>query len=238
MFNFLGIGAQKAGTTWLFQMLKQHPEIGFPIQKEAHYWNRKYPDTPVEKYLANFQDPKLIEGEITPAYAFLDIDTISLIHQYNPELKLVYLIRNPIDRAWSSAKMALARAEMELAEASDQWFIDHFNSKGSLLRGDYQQCISNWREVFDEQQLLVLNFDDIQRAPEKLLNDCCNHLSVPPFNPEQLETMDIHERVFSTTKQLMNDRLYSHLSTLYSNKINDLQEYLAIDLSYWLLSKD
>lgn len=233
MYKFLGIGAQKAGTTWLYEMLKQHPDLGFPLNKEAHYWDKKYPKLSPDDYFSHFISTQLIEGEITPSYSFLPLEVITEIHNIHPELKLIFIIRNPIDRAWSSAKMALERAEMTFEEASDQWFIDHFNSQGSLARGDYQKCISNWRSIFNYDQLLVLNFDDIRIAPQLLLGSCCDHLEIPCFNKQQFNDMHINHAIFSTSNQALNENLYSHLHKLYKNKISDLENYLSIDLSGW-----
>lgn len=233
MYKFLGIGAQKAGTTWLYEMLTQHPDISFPLHKEVHYWNRAYPGQAVEDYLSNFQHPTLCEGEITPAYAFLNLKVIKEVYRHQPELKIIYIIRNPIDRAWSSAKMALGRAEMQFHEASDQWFIDHFNSRGSLLRGDYEACLRNWKAVFNDNQLLVLNFDEIKHAPDEFLSKCCQHLGVKEFNALQLDLMKTDRAVFSTLEQNLNKNLHTQLFKLYHEKIIKLEDYLDMDLSEW-----
>lgn len=233
MYKFVGIGAQKAGTTWLYEMLSQHPDISFPLGKEVHYWNRAFPAQSVEDYLAKFQHPTLSEGEITPAYAFLPTATIEEIHKYQPDLKIIFIIRNPVDRAWSSAKMALGRAEMEYHEASDAWFIDHFNSRGSLVRGDYEACLRKWRAVYDAEQLLVLKFDDLKHAPEEILSRCCHHVGIKEFNMAQLNLMHTKQAVFSTSEQALNHTLKKHLLNLYQLKINKLEDYLSIDLSEW-----
>lgn len=233
MYKFLGIGAQKAGTTWLYEMLRQHPDISFPLNKEVHFWNSPYSEQSIVEYFSKFQHPSLCQGEITPAYAFLSTTTIEEIHRYQPALKIIYIIRNPIDRAWSSAKMALGRAEMEFHEASEQWFIDHFNSKGSLLRGDYETCLRNWLNVFDTNQILVLKFEDIKQAPDKILTQCCQHIGVQPFSTTQLESLTTDQRVFSTSEQNLSNNLQQHLLTLYQGKIDRLEQYLDINLDAW-----
>lgn len=70
MLDFLGIGAQKAGTTWLQVMLSQHPEIHFPLGKEVHFWNHQYKG--LAWYQAHFNNShqNCKQGEITPAYGF------------------------------------------------------------------------------------------------------------------------------------------------------------------------
>lgn len=233
MYKFLGIGAQKAGTTWLYEMLRQHPDISFPLNKEVHYWNKAYPNLSVEKYFSNFQHPELNEGEITPAYSFLAPKTIEEIHRHQPNLKIFYIIRNPIDRAWSSAKMALARAEMEFNEASDGWFIDHFNSKGSILRGDYEACLRKWSNIFDYKQILVIRFEELQLIPNEVLSKCCQHLGIKKFEALQLELMNTDQAIFSTLEHKANSYLKNHLFRLYQKKISHLEDYLGFDLSDW-----
>jgi len=102
----------------------------------------------VEWYKQLFANEACINGDITPCLWNSAYRSDSRNLDLMPHLRLIYLIRNPIERAWSSARMALGRAEMQQEEASDQWFIDHFKSKGSLARGDYETCIRQWRNVY------------------------------------------------------------------------------------------
>src|SRR5690606_5606591 len=92
--------------------------------------------------------------------------------------RLVYMVRNPVARAWSGALMALRRAEMKLEEASDQWFLDHFRSQGSQQRGDYAQCLSMWLRFFPKEQIVILDYDAIKTQPKKLLGAVAQHIGV------------------------------------------------------------
>lgn len=234
MLNFLGIGAQKAGTTWLYTQLLQHPDIRFPLGKEVHYWNRKFPRHSTTEYLNSFLQQDKCEGEITPAYGHLPLDTITSIRNTLPQLKVIYILRNPIDRAWSSALMALNRAEMEFDEASDAWFIDHFNSKGSRMRGAYEHCLKNWRNTFDHESVLIFFHEDIQTQPEQVLDMCCRHLSIAAFSEEALEKMSLRKKVFAGDPQIIRPALKQHLLGQYSDEIRSLSTYLQTDLSHWL----
>jgi len=129
MLNFLGIGAQKCGTTWLYAMLSKHPDIAFPGGKEIHFWSEDDYQERLAWYQNLFSGDEQVKGEITPAYAFLDGGRIKEIYRLVPDLRLIYMIRNPVNRAWSNALMALPRVQMKLEEASDQWFIDPFPVK-------------------------------------------------------------------------------------------------------------
>src|SRR5271155_4863005 len=98
----MGIGAQKAGTTWLYETLKRHPEIGFPAGKEVHFWNARGVQT-IESYISQFADDSVYNGEITPAYAIVPPPVIREVYEVIPHVRLMYFIRNPKTRAWSSA---------------------------------------------------------------------------------------------------------------------------------------
>lgn len=233
MLHFLGIGAQKAGTTWLHAMLSQHPMLKLPPAKELHYWDKQFPQAPVQNYLNFFNQSAHFEGEITPSYATLPRSTIQVIHQHLPDLKLIYSLRNPIDRAWSAACMFLTRAQMELDEASDAWFLDHFYSKGSRLRGDYESCIRSWTSVYPKPHLLLLDYDLIKSEPATLLQLCCEHLQIPDFTAMQLNTMFLSAKVFEGQGYEHRPALKQALIHLYTPQIHSLSQYLNQDFSHW-----
>lgn len=234
MWSFLGIGAQKAGTTWLYEQLCQHPQLAFPLGKEAHFWNRAHDAPAVADYLQRLAATQALAGEITPAYGMLPLATIREIYAHAPQLRLIYIMRNPLQRAWSAALMALQRAEMRIDEASDQWFIDHFHSAGSRMRGDYETCLRNWRAVFPAEQLLVLRFEEIAAAPAALLNRCFQHLGVAPQTVEELQQRGCQQRIFAGTGETLRPSLEPVLRRLYAQPIQQLAQYLNTDLSAWL----
>jgi hypothetical protein len=230
MIEFLGIGAQKAGTSWLYEKLSLHPEIAFPGGKEVHFWDKKI-KLGIEWYRSRFSGHKFdgkVCGEITPAYSILPIETIRQCHANFPDLRLIYLLRNPVERAWSSAKMALDRAEMSIHEASDQWFIDHFKSRGSMMRGDYQTCIQNWLSCYRREQLLVCFFEELLGAPELFLKKCFQHIGVSADLYDW--SMDFKQPVHRGIPGDIPANLRSVLEEIYTPKIDSLQEYLEMTL--------
>ena len=110
--NFLGIGAQKAGTTWLYKNLRKHPQLYLPETKEIHYFDWYFYKS-IKWYCKYFKSAKKtqITGEINPCYSVLSERKIKLIHKINPKLKIILLLRNPIERAWSQAVMNLVKTK-------------------------------------------------------------------------------------------------------------------------------
>jgi hypothetical protein len=235
MLDFLGIGAQKAGTTWLYTHLAQHEKINFPAGKEVHFWDLHY-DRGVEWYSSLFvKDGDTKNGEITPAYGHIAVERIREIRHLNPSLRIIYIVRNPMERAWSSALMALKRSEMAFEEASDQWFIDHFRSAGSLARGDYESCIKRWCSVFDRGQVLIERYESICESPRKVLRRCCEHIGVDGQMFDDIADDVLFARVLQGPKHKIRPSLRSILVELYLPNIVSLQEYLREDFSSWTM---
>ena len=233
MLNFLGIGAQKAGTSWLYEMLCLHPEISFPRGKEIHFWVL-FRERGIHWYEQGFAEGEKIEGEIPPAYSILDLKQIQEIHSYYSAIKLIYLLRNPSERAWSAALMALERTEMTIEEASDQWFLDHFHSQGSLKRGDYETCLRNWLSFYPREQLLILRYEQLSHSPRLLLEQTCAHLGVSPLIYQKVPAEDLQRKVFAGAGYSLRPQLRAALQKIYQPKIQSLAVYLGEDFSAWL----
>lgn len=237
MIDFVGIGAQKSGTTWLYENLQRHPQLAFSAGKELHFWDRDFPaGASVDSWLKLFPPAGdgIKQGEITPAYAILDRSTISRVFEAAPRARLFFSMRNPMARAWSSALMALERAEMVIEEASDQWFLDHFSSAGSMMRGDYATCIANWRAVFPLDSLQLIFFDDVTRDPRGVLTSLARHLGVDPGFFTSMPPEEAAQPVFSGSRARIRPALLSALRQLYRPKIESLEQLLQRDLGHWL----
>lgn len=240
MLDFLGIGAQKAGTTWAYHWLSKHPALAFPLGKEAHFWNRpSLDDLPwywehmraADGLSSPSQRTRL--GEVTPAYALLPRERVRLIHSLFPRLRVFFIIRNPVERAWSAALMALKRAELSLEEASDQWFIDHFHSAGSLARGDYGRTLDTWLSIFPTDQFLVLYHDHLLDNPRDVLQRLALHLGVDPAFYARFTDDELGDRVAPTASESSSQfeirpQLRRVLADLYHGRLRALSERLSI----------
>ena len=235
MIDFLGIGAQKAGTTWIYRHLSRHPQISFPAGKEVHFWDQ-HRSNGVEWWLGLFAEDRQgqKQGEITPAYATLDSVAIREIAALLPDLRVFCSLRNPIARAWSSALMALERAEMTIDEASHVWFLDHFKSAGSRRRGDYVSCMANWREAIGEHRFLIILFDDIVTRPEAVLAALCRHLQVEAEWFNAVPAADLAEPVFAGPGHEVPEPLLVFLRVMYQPMVRRLSACLGRDLTPWL----
>lgn len=240
--TFLGIGAQKSGTTWLHEMLKLHPGVGLPDRKELHFWDTKYPKgASLSEYDSLFtRMPQTVRGEITPGYAILPPKTIELIRNRYPRLRLLFTMRNPLERAWSNAKMFLVLQkivpmEADVADVGDDWYIEHFLSDLSLKRGDYETCLRNWLGYFERSQLHLSLYDDLQLNARSFLWKCCAHINADPDFYVRIGDEVIHQRISATNYSAIRPSLLPKLNEIYLPKIRRLSAYLGIDLvSRWI----
>jgi len=187
--NFMIIGAQKCGTTTLFSILNSHPKLEGSHPKEPHYFshlNTKPPD--IEYYHSLFpkKDGVLyFEGSTSYTfYPYYHLKTWDLIYEYNPKMKFIYNVRNPIDRIISSYMHAYLRGEtdlsMERALIDNHYMLD-------ITR--YYTQISPYINKFGSENVLILDFDDLKDNTHEVLSKVSAFLGVDTalFDEKMLE---------------------------------------------------
>lgn len=235
MLNFLGIGAQKAGTTWLYERLSAHPAILFPAGKEVHFWNANR-DKGLDWYIGQFAGELAgtIKGEITPAYQILDASQIREIHAINPALRLLFIVRNPVERAWSAALMRVKNRDLVYEETPDAWFVEQFHADTSLSRGDYETSLRTWLDIFPIEQLLVMRYEHITTDPVGLLADCASHLGVDRNYFAGQDPQALSEKVFGGLGHPLRPSLLPVLREIYTPRIRRLEQFLGMEFSGWV----
>src|SRR5262249_2098440 len=153
-------------------------------------------------------------------------DSIRQIAELVPSVRLFYSIRNPIARAWSSALMALERAEMTIDEASDLWFIGHFKSAGSRQRGDYAACLLRWQGGFSAGQIRVILFDDLVAKPGEMLTGLAEHIGVEPGFFRSVPEIELRKPVFAGPGHVLRPTLRRFLTASYGLQIAALGKVL------------
>ncbi len=176
---FLGIGGVKAGTTWLHHNLVRHPDLWLPDRKEIHFFccglHRR-----IGSYADEFAPGAgRVVGEITPRYANMAPSRVKIVRRLLPDVRLILLLRNPIDRAWSHAVMKLGRERgLPIDQVPDAEIVEHLTGPVSRACGDYPTILDTWLSYFDAEQLLVGFYDDISAAPKDLFVRVLEHIGV------------------------------------------------------------
>ncbi|MFN3652262.1 MAG: sulfotransferase family protein [Armatimonadota bacterium] len=234
--DFLGIGAQKSGTSWLDANLRHHPDVYLPPRKELHYWDRQY-DRSLRSYSRKFRGAgSRLKGEITPFYSILPVERIRMIHAIRPDTKLIFLMRNPVERAWSHALMRLVkRRNRRFEDVSEQEFLEQFRHRGSLRLGDYPRILASWLSVFPEEQLFVGFFEDVKERPRELLTGVMEHLGLR--TDIDWDSMPYHEVVHGGVKVRMPEKYRKVLQEMYQRDLEALHERFGAPVSRWMTPK-
>jgi hypothetical protein len=194
MIDFLVLGAEKSGTTWLADMLRQHPQIFIPAQKELFYFNAQFFESPeldnynhslpLSWYLAHFEGAEAgqLRAEASPAYIW-DPAASQAIHAFNAALKLIVLLRDPVERAFSQYRYYIQRGTL-----SDLSFESALEQRPDLIsRGQYAEQLARYTALFPEDQLFIGFFDDIQQDNRALLLSVHNFLALEPHIPQNID---------------------------------------------------
>lgn len=175
-------------------------------------------------------------GEITPAYALLSKETLTKIKNINPNVKIIYFMRNPIFRTWSSYRFDVLtkKSGVKNQNVSDGYSFEEFKSytkrKAVIERSDYISTIERLESVFDKRQILYLFFDDLESEPLKLLNTVCSFLGVD-FNPSYFP--NVKEKSLVSKEVKIPSEAYDYLRDTCKNDISRLNERLPLP-SEWL----
>jgi len=277
--DFLGIGAQRTGTTWLWENLRRHPGIWMPPRKEIHYFERStsypfYKKQPNElrkrrrllmkrileciresawrellwdtKFLLGINDDKWyaslfkeagdkVKGEITPAYSLLMSTEVEHIKEIMPRAKIIFLVRNPIDRAWSVVRFDVCRKTghpLDLGSFSLDDLEEAVGEPHFVMKGNYIRTINNWRSQFPEEQFLIGFFDDIVQNPRWFLSSVFGFLGVE--SSEEYVTQLAFTQINASPQQEMPPEFRLFLASMYYPQIKALSETLGGHADQWL----
>ncbi|MBN9122104.1 MAG: sulfotransferase domain-containing protein [Planctomycetes bacterium] len=184
--DFLIISPPKTGSTWLADNLRFHPQLFVPSIKEVKYFSSLFKWLDFEWYCAHFAPAGARRaGEASPSYASLPLARIRLIRHLLPDVKLVFLMRDPLSRAWSHAKHNHHYREANFdpppgAGPTDEHWRANFAHDWPLVNGDYFGQLRRWSSVFPAEQLFVGFYESIAARPGDLLRNVFRFLGVDP----------------------------------------------------------
>jgi len=175
--DFIGIGAQKSGTTWIAQCLKEHPQICTPLKKELHFFDKPYNYRKGIDFYASFFDHYSegeLKGEFSPGYLYYEHSAFR-INEYFPNVKLIACLRNPIERAYSHYRSASGRGRMSVYKS----FEDAVQKNPILTdKSFYYLQLKRFYDLFPEENILVLIYDDLKKDPIKFMKTVYSFLDV------------------------------------------------------------
>jgi len=246
--DFLCVGVHKGGTTWLYQQLDSHPDFWMPPLKELHYLDQlsrvqrsssprcrderdrhfldsinslsAKPHLDLEHYGQLFV-PKgpLLSGDISPNYSTLSNELIRRVVRYFPNLKVIFLARDPVERVWSHLSMEVHYHQIEAFDATDIDEVDrNLLRRGLLLRSYPSTIVARWKRHVHPDRFRIYFFDDLQRNPTELRRCILNFLGA---NPDKAGTsVPVAHNSWSRMGKLpLTDKVRSHLAQFFKKEL-------------------
>jgi hypothetical protein len=211
--DFLCIGAQKAGTSWLYQQLEPHPDFWMPPVKELHYLDNlnrtkrfHAPRRGDERDASFLEDMnnlgahlyldlksygrlfchkgRQLSGDISPAYSTLNDEIIERVVNHFPNLKVVFLARDPVERAWSQLSMGVRLGMINKFDATDpEEVVRNLLNPGVLVRSHPSKIVARWKRYVRPEKFRVYFFDDLKENPAELRRSILRFLGGDPDKP-------------------------------------------------------
>ena len=259
--NFLIIGTQKGGTTSLYHYLQTHPSIASAARKEVHFfdrrsnlhkglaWYRGHFPTRVEKYyVQHLLGQAFLTGEATPEYLFLP-HIPQRVAQILPHVKLVVLLRNPVDRAYSqyqhavlqghetrsfeeaiTAQQASIAREQALILQDEEYEQYTYMQHCYLTRGIYVDQLQRWLRLFPREQFLILKSEAFYADPAVTLKAVLDFLNVPV---SELQLKKSAYKAYNTNHYVpMDTTLRKRLMAFFEPHNARLYDYLGINFGW------
>lgn len=245
--NFIIIGEQKCGTTTLYEHLIKHPKIIPALRKEIHFFDNHY-DNGLNMYKAFFptnneiQQNSSITGEASPNYLHHPL-VPKRIKENLPNVKLIVLLRNPVERAYShfimmktgkfetlSFENAIEYEKHVLKEGKISWKNQYrvFNNTHHpyLMRSIYVNNLKRWLEIFPRDKILVIKSEDFKSDKSQILKETFEFLNVPPYSIKKLKNKNVssYKSMKSNTRKMLE-----HFFQPYNEELYDL---LKIDFNW------
>ncbi|MFT5335078.1 MAG: hypothetical protein ACI9DH_001689 [Halioglobus sp.] len=222
--DFLIIGAQKCATTAVFEHLRSHPDIAMPLEKEVPFFTGKNCSQKSWEAFENEQfgaeQQNKLWAKASPQY-MSDTDVPARIKELMPDVKLVAILRDPMERTWSHFQMGCRRntEHREFAQAIEALLTEEalhtarslpvpehtegYESEADfyIAWSEYGRILTEFTASFDPKQLLVLYTEDLENEPEETLDRLLEFIGLPPgFRPATLG--DIIHRGGGSSKRI------------------------------------
>lgn len=246
--SFLVIGTAKGGTTSLHRYLEEHPNIGTTLKKEVHFFDYNF-NLGLDWYKTYFplRQSNLLAVDSTPNY-LLHPHVPRRVYETLPEVKLILLLRNPIDRAYSHHNMNVkridiqenlsfedaikaesARIQQELLRVQNDEDYTSMNLSyySYLASGIYVDQINTWLRYFSLDQMLILKSEDFFKTPSVTYTRVLEFLQLPPYALK--EYTNANPRDYSSD---MNPETRKYLANYFKPYNEKLYRLLGVDYAW------
>jgi Sulfotransferase family len=181
----------RCGSTWLYQVLKCHPDIRLSDRKEMDFFfMHQMLQHDLDWYEAHFEpanggELKPVRGEISPLYARLKAWQVRRIAGLLPDLRIILTLRHPIERVWSQALLEFGYLDgRDVRKVSSIAFLRQVEQPRNRLSSDYRRAIKIWSNAFGRDALHIDFFDRLRDDPQTYVNGVLRHIgATTPWAP-------------------------------------------------------
>src|SRR6266705_5730573 len=241
--DFIVAGAQKSGTTALHYFLAKHPNITMGDQQEIHFFDDDATFAATLDYERLHKHyplvaPSTMAGDCTPSYLYFK-PAAERIWKYNPKIKLLVLLRNPVERAFAHWNMQRFKGRESLD------FLDAVKEEKSRIagapprearrfayvdRGFYGQHLERFFRFFSREQMMIIKFEKFRREQHETMDSIFSFLGVKP-----LPSFRSKDRNVVPYQRAMNWEERVFLYNIFADDIAKLEQLLGWDCSDWKL---
>lgn len=235
--DFAIIGAPKSGTTFLYHILAKHPHVQPAAFKEPLYFDLLF-DKGTGWYRGCFPAPRLIDGrrtitgEATPGYLFHPL-VPQRMAQLVPQVRLIAVLRNPVDRTYSEHQFFRVRHGREKGsfEETVASYLDlPPGEKNPLRKSIYVDHLVRWTSFFSEEQMLVLKSEEFFEHPEEVLDRVVGFLGLPRWKPGESDLYA--KRNEGSYERVMDRETRRRLEEYFEPHNRRLYDYLGVDFGW------
>lgn len=235
--DFIILGAPKCGTSWLQRALSQHPSVVIvPDEIEYFSYHLEYP---LRWYLEHFKRQMkatppspgvpFVIGEKSARYCSIGLDHIRIMHSLLADARLILLVRDPVVRHWSHAKVHFSKRRHNPAEggitAISRNELFHFFGRMRPL-GEFSTMIANWTKIYRPEQLLIVSQEKTLERPRDTFDAVLNHIgATTDYDPGSIKAL--RQQINSGPKLPMPDDVRAHLETMFSAERDRLHSLIG-----------
>ena len=236
--NFLVLGAPRTGTTWLHAVLSHHPQILVPDTKEPDFLNRRILSESFSAYTTLFdppagEPPRPLRGDMSVNYSNLRAPVVREIARLLPGARLIYTLRQPVDRLWSNLKYTYGTfSGRVMHHAPIGRFLRACHCARFTRRNNYMEVMRIWSEAFGQDALHVDLFDQMEQDAPAYVRRVLEHLGADTdwSVPSELMNMRIH----STEALTMPDVFRWYVSSQWLESTRQLNDALGGQVTHWV----
>lgn len=222
--HFIVIGSMKSGTTSLYQHLLAHPEVAMSRMKETDFFieGMNWP-LGQDWYDGQFDKGATVTGEVSPNYTKHDIfhGVPERIKDYDPQTKLIFLARDPVDRFISHYRHSLMMGHADVQPAD---LLDSRNGQHMLETSRYAAQCEVFLKTFPRDQLLILDFAELRDDPQASMDKVTAFLDLAPLTIGEIATQNDAQSIASMPKglqRLWRSRFMRRFDHLISRDMRD-----------------